>query len=172
MKSRENIENNSRISNIGLYPNGGTATIRLQNWKGTVVWSIDEEGLSKMEHVSVAPFNHKKMPSWDDMCKVKDMFWEDEDEVYQIHPKKSQYVNQIENCLHLWKPVGHELDEGFQPTADVVEVVRCIDCEHRDKNCCKDGDIHCDIVRGYMAQDDYCSYGKHKEKKEHEKSKG
>ena len=28
-----------------------------------------------------------------------------------IHPKKSQYVNGVENCLHLWKPIGHEIDE-------------------------------------------------------------
>jgi hypothetical protein len=32
-------------------------------------------------------------------------------EAYQIHPKKSQYVNHVENCLHLWKPIGHEIDE-------------------------------------------------------------
>lgn len=35
----------------------------------------------------------------------------EEEEAYQIHPKKSEYVNVQENCLHLWKPVGHELGE-------------------------------------------------------------
>lgn len=28
-----------------------------------------------------------------------------------IHPKKSRYVNLSQNCLHLWKPIGRELDE-------------------------------------------------------------
>lgn len=51
-----------------------------------------------------------------------------------------------------------------QPTVDAVEIVRCKDCEHRDENCCIDGDIYCDIVRGYMAQDDYCIYGERREK--------
>lgn len=43
----------------------------------------------------------KYAPSWDDMCKLKDMFYKDEDEVWQCHPKKSEYVNFMENCLHL-----------------------------------------------------------------------
>ncbi len=45
------------------------------------------------------------------MCTLKDIFFDDEEEAYQIHPKKSQYVNGVENCLHLWKPIGHEIDE-------------------------------------------------------------
>lgn len=52
-----------------------------------------------------------RIPSWLDMCTLKEVFWEDEEEAYQIHPKRSQYVNCAENCLHLWKPVGHEIDE-------------------------------------------------------------
>ena len=42
---------------------------------------------------------------------LKDVFFEDEEEAYQIHPKKSEYVNAVENCLHLWKPKGHEINE-------------------------------------------------------------
>lgn len=51
------------------------------------------------------------IPTWDDMCVLKDIFFDDEEEVYQIHPKKSEYVNLSENCLHLWEPIGHELGE-------------------------------------------------------------
>ena len=51
------------------------------------------------------------IPTWDDMCVLKDIFFDDEEEVYQIHPKKSEYVNMSKNCLHLWKPIGHELGE-------------------------------------------------------------
>ena len=63
---------------------------------------------------------HEKSFFWTDeqteeeckcMCVLKDIFFDDEEEVYQIHPKKSEYVNQQENCLHLWKPIGHELGE-------------------------------------------------------------
>ena len=38
-------------------------------------------------------------------------FFEDEEEAYQIHPKKSEYINLSQNCLHLWKPKDHELGE-------------------------------------------------------------
>lgn len=63
------------------------------------------------EHVSVSPKKRCNIPTWNDMCVLKDVFFGEEEEAYQIHPKKSQYVNHVENCLHLWKPIGHEIDE-------------------------------------------------------------
>ena len=53
------------------------------------------------EHVSVSA---NTMPTWDDMCAVKEIFWRDNEEVHQVHPKKSHYVNMHPNCLHLWRP--------------------------------------------------------------------
>ena len=75
----------------------------------SVVWSEDEGG---MEHVSVSPLRQFRIPTWEDMAALKDIFFADEEEVYQIHPKKSQYVNLKENCLHLWRPAnGRTIDE-------------------------------------------------------------
>ena len=74
----------------------------------SVMFGENEDG---WEHVSVSPKHKYKIPTWGDMCTLKDIFFDDEEEVYQIHPKKSQYVNLSENCLHLWKPIGHELGE-------------------------------------------------------------
>ena len=68
--------------------------------KGHVIFSENEDG---WEHVSFMPYNKNKLPSWEDMCQLKDVFWEDEEAVIQIHPKKSEYVNVVENCLHLWR---------------------------------------------------------------------
>lgn len=73
--------------------------IELSRWSGSVVFGFDENG---WEHVSVSPYKGK-LPTWDDMCEIKDIFWEDEEEVIQIHPKKSEYVNIMDNCLHLWR---------------------------------------------------------------------
>lgn len=39
------------------------------------------------------------------MCKLKDMFWTEDEAVVQFHPPKSEYVNNVKNCLHLWKPI-------------------------------------------------------------------
>ena len=72
----------------------------------TVVWGNNEYG---MEHVSVSPLKKFRIPSWDDMCDLKDIFFYDEEEAYQVHPKKSDYANIKQNCLHLWRPIGHEI---------------------------------------------------------------
>lgn len=53
---------------------------------------------------------------------------------------------------------------GALPAADVVEVVRCIDCVHlgfKDFSGICDGGPMCGIVH----PDDYCSHGKRKEEK-------
>jgi hypothetical protein len=52
------------------------------------------------EHVSVS-VKHR-IPSWQEMCFIKDLFWEEEECVIQFHPPKSEYVNCHPNCLHLW----------------------------------------------------------------------
>lgn len=57
------------------------------------------------QHVSVSmPQHPTTTPSWPIMCKVKELFWDDEDAVMQLHPPKSRYVNQHPGCLHLWRP--------------------------------------------------------------------
>ena len=37
------------------------------------------------------------------MGHVKDLFWGEEDAVLQLHPPKSEYVNNHPFCLHLWR---------------------------------------------------------------------
>ena len=61
------------------------------------------------DHVSVAPLKKKIVPSWETMCKVKDVFFEPEEAVIQIHPPKSEYVNNMPNCLHLWRANDREM---------------------------------------------------------------
>lgn len=54
------------------------------------------------EHVSVS-LPHR-CPSWDEMCEVKALFWDEEDTVMQLHPPKSQWISNHKFCLHLWRP--------------------------------------------------------------------
>lgn len=56
---------------------------------------------SEWEHVSVSTI--KRCPNWNEMCMVKDLFWDDNECVIQFHPPKSEYVNNHPYCLHLWK---------------------------------------------------------------------
>jgi hypothetical protein len=55
------------------------------------------------EHVSISPIRRSYTPSWDDMCRLKDVFFKDDEAVIQIHPPKAEYVNNMPNCLHLWR---------------------------------------------------------------------
>ena len=61
------------------------------------------------DHVSVAPLKKKIVPSWEMMCKVKDIFFEPDEAVIQIHPPKDEYVNNMPNCLHLWRKSDGEM---------------------------------------------------------------
>jgi len=64
------------------------------------------------EHVSCqihVPGNGYRTPTWDEMCFVKDLFWDDDECVLQYHPPKSSYVNITKNVLHLWKPVDFSI---------------------------------------------------------------
>lgn len=64
------------------------------------------------DHVSVSladSTRDPRCPTWEEMCWVKGLFWDDEECVIQFHPPKSQYVNVHPYCLHLWKPLGVEI---------------------------------------------------------------
>ena len=43
------------------------------------------------------------------MCFVKDLFWEPEETVVQLHPPASRYVNNAPYCLHLWRNSREEM---------------------------------------------------------------
>jgi hypothetical protein len=53
------------------------------------------------EHVSVSC--RYRTPTWREMNWVKDQFWNEEEVVFQLHPKKSEYVNCHPYCLHMWR---------------------------------------------------------------------
>ncbi len=71
----------------------------------TVVWSNG----GGWEHVSISPFKHSYTPTWDEMCKLKDMFFYSDETVVQYHPAKNEYVNNLPNCLHLWRPINEKM---------------------------------------------------------------
>ena len=59
------------------------------------------------EHLSVSLAH--KCPTWEQMCKMKEYFWNDDEVCFQLHPKKEDYVNNHEYCLHIWKPIDKEI---------------------------------------------------------------
>jgi len=61
------------------------------------------------DHVSVSIPTENRCPTWEEMCFVKSLFWDEEDVVVQFHPAKKDYVNNHEFCLHLWKSQNIEI---------------------------------------------------------------
>ena len=82
------------------------------------LWIVASDGLG-WEHVSVhaEQKGRSRTPVWMEMCRVKDVFWDDDDVVVQFHPRASDYVNYHENTLHLWRPTDVEM-----PTPDPIMV--------------------------------------------------
>jgi hypothetical protein len=60
------------------------------------------------EHVSVS-LRSKKMPCWDEMCFIKNLFWAEDETVIQFHPPEKEYVNNHATCLHMWKKIGFKM---------------------------------------------------------------
>jgi hypothetical protein len=64
------------------------------------------------EHVSVhiEEYGKQRIPTWNEMCQIKDLFWKDDEVVVQFHPDKKDYVNCHPHVLHLWRnPKGFPL---------------------------------------------------------------
>lgn len=74
-------------------------------------WVVCSTG-ADWDHVSVSmritkddkEYMLPRCPTWEEMCYIKELFFEDEETVIQIHPPKSEYVNCHPYCLHLWRP--------------------------------------------------------------------
>jgi hypothetical protein len=71
--------------------------------RNNIEFRIQASDLGGWEHVSVS-LNKARCPDWEEMCMIKDMFWDEEDCVVQFHPPKSEYVNMHTYVLHLWRP--------------------------------------------------------------------
>ena len=80
----------------------------------TVIWSYG----GGWEHISMD--GKTRTPTWEEMCNLKDMFFHDDECCVQYHPPKSEYVNNAEYCLHIWKPI--EKFRGKLPMPDSLLV--------------------------------------------------
>lgn len=88
------------LSNSAIGNNGAFLIPGRSNRDHLFVIASDGGG---WDHVSVS--KKYEYPTWDEMCKVKNLFWDDpEDWAVQYHPPMSRYINNHSYCLHLWRP--------------------------------------------------------------------
>lgn len=55
------------------------------------------------EHVSVARTD--RCPIWDEMDRIKRLFFKDDETVMQLHVPATEHINCHPHCLHLWRPI-------------------------------------------------------------------
>lgn len=85
------------------YGNDGVFFIMVNSIVFKVICS---DGLG-WDHVSVS--SEHGTPLWNNMHKIKRLFFTDHEVVMQLHPAESDYVNMCESCLHLWRPQHQEI---------------------------------------------------------------
>ena len=117
MKTLDEIKESKRVIIGCISIDGGSGIISMPTWRGSVIWSNG----AGWEHVSVAPENKRITPTWDDMCRIKDLFFKDDEAVIQIHPPKNEYINNMPNCLHLWRCTYKEM---LMPPSCLVGIKR------------------------------------------------
>ena len=99
MKRLEDIKQSRRLIIAEITDDGFSGIISMPLWKGSIICSWG----GGWEHCSVSPSKKNTIPTWDDMCMIKDLIFKEDEAVIQIHPPKDEYVNNMPNCLHLWR---------------------------------------------------------------------
>jgi hypothetical protein len=85
------------------------------------VIASDGEG---WEHVSVSLPD--RCPTWEEMCRIVSIFWDEDDCVMQLHPPRADWVSNHPYCLHLWRPTGERIPlppswmVGYKHLGDLV----------------------------------------------------
>ena len=74
-------------------------------------WEKAALGPNVWEHVSVSL--RARTPTWEEMDFIKRLFWKDSETVLQLHVPRDQHINNVETCLHLWRP--KELEVPLPP---------------------------------------------------------
>lgn len=67
-------------------------------------------------HVSVS--RPDRLPTWEEMNKVRNEFIGEDVEAYHVCPRKQDYVNVAVYCLHLWAPV-----DGKRRVANLQDLI-------------------------------------------------
>jgi len=93
------------MASCNAYGNNGAFDVK--NHRFPRIFNVVASDGENWEHVSVSLPD--RCPTWSEMHFIKCMFWGEMDRVMQLHPPKSEYVNNHPYCLHLWRPINKEI---------------------------------------------------------------
>lgn len=102
------VPNQYRVHESELRPSddfGNNGWFKYRISSSVVLIIIASDGFG-WEHVSVSL--SYRCPTWEEMCIVKNMFWDEQDCVIQYHPPEAEFINNHPYCLHMWAKKGYE----------------------------------------------------------------
>ena len=103
MKSFEEIRADKRFQRNEKAIDGGNGWVTIH---GKTLFCVYSNG-GGWDHVSVSLQN--RCPTWDEMCVIKDIFFEKDECCVEYHPVEKHYVNLHPYCLHIWRPQNIDL---------------------------------------------------------------
>jgi hypothetical protein len=86
--------------------NGMNGLFLVQYGKKKITVLVSDGG--GWDHVSVS--HAHRCPTWDEMCFVKNLFFEKTETAIQYHPAEANYVNRHKYTLHMWRKQDCEIE--------------------------------------------------------------
>ena len=99
--------NEYRVSLCGEIGDSYNGAFMLQLPISRLAFTVMASNGGGWEHVSVS--TAERIPKWNEMQMIKEMFFESHEVVMQIHPAANNYVNCHPHCLHLWRPLESDI---------------------------------------------------------------
>lgn len=78
------------------------------------------------EHVYMEPLYGGRCPTWPEMVRLKEMFWDQKQPVIQVHPAAKDYINIQKYALHLWRLKDYVFDvsDVIRTTKSLMETMK------------------------------------------------
>lgn len=102
-----NVPEKYRWTKYSNKSDGNNGMFLVPRHSGGAPLKIQASDGGRWEHVSVSLPD--RPPTWDEMSRIKSLFWDKNDTVIQFHPAEDEHVNNHENCLHLWRPKDQDI---------------------------------------------------------------
>ena len=110
MRNKDEILNDKRIIKVikdtsnDIY---SKLKVEIRSNKASDKCIVSMTCIDGWEHLSVSHKN--KIPSWLTMEEMKELFFNDNEEAFQFHPKIDNYINNNEYTLHIWRRTNGEM---------------------------------------------------------------
>lgn len=99
-------DTDAELNRYGVTGKRHFGVFRLDNWNEPELRIIADTGQG-WDHVSVSTVS--RTPTWEEMDRVKRLFFKDKETAMQLHVPTKDHVNTHPFCLHLWRPTRQHI---------------------------------------------------------------